>query len=166
MLALTGVISWFLSEQNVTQESKLCNPSGQGSNQCGTRDSSSTSTSRSCAWCDLWWRTMTQPPRMISSGSTVYRSPASRTVRKSDSDGTIIEAQLSEIKCRVKFWNVIAFTWLVSLLKTLHMLVIISHIISLVLANVLDGELTQFHMTDWCYINIGFSGDTHKTTSS
>lgn len=56
------------------------NPSLQGSTPCGMRASSLTSTSQNWPWCNLWRRTMTQHPRMISSGSTLYRSPAYKTV--------------------------------------------------------------------------------------
>lgn len=59
------------------------NPSLQGLTQCGMRNSRLTSTSQSWPCCGYWWRTMTQHPLMISSGSTVYRSPVYRTVRES-----------------------------------------------------------------------------------
>lgn len=68
-------------------------PSLQGSTRCGTRDSSSTSMFQSWSWCGLWWRTMTQHPRMISSDSIVYHSPAYRMVRQ------------SSLNCR-SYWNI------------------------------------------------------------
>lgn len=55
----------------------------QGSTPCGTSALSLTSVSQSWPWCSLWWRIMTQRPRMISSGSTVYHSRVYRMVKKS-----------------------------------------------------------------------------------
>lgn len=71
-----------LKIQHISELHQLINnQSLQGSTQCGMRDSSLTSTFQSWSWCDLWRRTMTQHLRMISSGSTAYRSPVYRMVR-------------------------------------------------------------------------------------
>lgn len=73
---------FFSSEQMLhTLHQLINNQFLQGSTRCGMRDSSLTSTFQSWSCCDLWWRTMTQHLRMISLGSTAYRSPVYRMVR-------------------------------------------------------------------------------------